>query len=425
MSLCSLAIGQQFDVPAAPRFPVETDSILLPESNQPSPLTLQPALNAVVDPLEELPLPAEPVPLRTVQPDPTFADSEPETALSETPSESELVSILKRNMPSENETIEMKDAPEWFQNMMQRIVRDNIPDKYVQDKDWGKTEKRWDGLQLRRRGFLRLSTKRRWKEVNHGVWKRYEIHQIDPDQHLTMRIENVHDARKGRVGFEVGLTSKLHVRGRRAQWAKGVQVYSISADADAYVEMRLWCVVGMKLDVRKFPPDVVMVPEVTRAKLNVTDFRLQSISKFDGPVVRQLSKSIHRVLEDKLAEQRHKLPKKINREIEKNEDKMRLSLSNFASTKWNSLTSASKDDQDEASPMPKPALADRKWEANQPTLAEPTRTEPTLAEPVTQSRTQPISVEGEAGADLIDLLGPSKAETGKQDVGPVLSGPRS
>ena len=417
MSLCSFVIGQQFDVPEPPRFPVDTDSIRLPEFEQSRPLTLQPALNAPVGAAEELPLPAEPIPPRTVPRKPNLADPMVETASPESPSESELVSILKQNMPSADETIEMKDAPEWFQNMMQRIVRDNIPDKYVQDKDWGKTEKRWDGLKVRRRGFLRLSTKRRWKEVNHGVWKRYEIHQVDPDQHLTMRIENVRDAGKGRVGFEVGLTSKLHVHGRRAQWAKGVQVYSISADADADVVMRLWCVVGMKLDVRKFPPDVVMVPEVTKAKLDVTDFRLQSISKLDGPVVKQLSKSIHRVLEDKLVEQRRKLPKKINREIEKNEDKMRLSLSDFASNKWNSLTGISKaDDQDEEeeSPRAKPTLANRKSESNQPRLAEP---------PV-ETLTQPISVEGETNADLIDLLGPSKAETLKQDAGPVLSGPR-
>jgi hypothetical protein len=131
------------------------------------------------------------------------------------------------------------------------------------------------------------------------------------------------------------------VHGRRAKWTKGVQLFSVSADADASAVMRLSCEVGMRLDVGKFPPDVVMVPKVTKADLKVTDFRLRSISKLDGPIVKQLSKSVHKVLLDKIDEKRHQLPKKINKEIAKNEDKLRLSMADFAASKWNSLTSGS------------------------------------------------------------------------------------
>jgi len=124
-----------------------------------------------------------------------------------------------------------------------------------------------------------------------------------------------------------------------ANWAKGIQMYNISADADASVEMRIWCQIGMNLDVRKFPPDVIMLPEVTQANLDITDFRLHRVSKLDGPIVKQLSGSVHKILLDKIEEKRDGLPNKINREIAKNQDKMRLSLSDFASSKWESLTS--------------------------------------------------------------------------------------
>jgi hypothetical protein len=137
----SVALGQELQVPEPPRFPV--DSLQLP-------LTLQP----------------QSIDIRT--------------KTGRMPTERELVSVLKQKMPNANETLQMQDAPEWFQNMMQSIVRENVPDKYVQDKDWGKTDKRWDGLQVRRKGSFRLTTKRRWKEVNHGAWKRYEITQRNP-----------------------------------------------------------------------------------------------------------------------------------------------------------------------------------------------------------------------------------------------------
>ena len=263
-------------------------------------------------------------------------------------SERKLVSVLKRNLPESDEPLKMGDAPAWFQSMMQRIVRKNIPDKYVRDKDWGKTDKRWDGLRVERKGPLKIYTKRRWKEVNHGNWKRYEITQVDPDENLRLKIENVHDAEtKGRVAFEVELASKIHAHGRRAKWQKGVQVYSLSADADAFVVMRLWCEVGMRLDIAKFPPDVVLTPTITKANLNVSDFRLRSISKLDGPVVKQLGKSLEKVLREKVQEERRKLPEKINKEIAKNTDKLRLSMADFAASKWSTLTGGKSETKDQ------------------------------------------------------------------------------
>ncbi len=269
------------------------------------------------------------------------------------PNQGELVSILKRKLPRQNQTIQVKDAPEWFQTMMQRIVRENVPQKYVQDKDWGKTEKRWAGVKVQRKGMMNWYTKRQWKDVNHGTWKRYEVTQIDPNENLKMRIENVRDAGAGKVGFEVALKSRLHVHGRMANWAKGIQMYNISADANAAVEMRIWCQVGMTMDLRKFPPDVILLPEVTQADLNVTDFQLQRVSKLKGPMVQQLSGSVHKILLDKIQEKRNGLPNKINRQIAKNQDKMRLSLSDFASSKWESLTSGTSE-VESADEIPQP-----------------------------------------------------------------------
>ena len=231
---------------------------------------------------------------------------------------------------------------------MQRIVRENVPDKYVQEKDWGKTDRRWDGLHVKRRGTLNWSTKRKWKEVNHGTWKRYEVTQISPEENLIMRIENVRDAGAGKVGFDIRLTSRLHVSGRLAKWTKGVQIYNISADADAYVELQMQCNVAIKLDIRRFPPDVILTPSVQHADIDVKEFQLHQLSKLRGPLVRELSGSVHRALLEKIDEKREQLPSKINRQIAKNQDKMRLSLADFASDQWQALTRSSSGDQDDA-----------------------------------------------------------------------------
>ena len=260
------------------------------------------------------------------------------------PDPSEVISVL-RQLPTRL-AFTPKDAPEWVQSMVQRIVRESVPDKYVRDKDWGMTDRRWDGLKVRREG-LRISTKRRWKEVNHGTWRRYEISQVDPEKNLLLRIENVHDAGDGRVGFEVSLSTKVRAFGRMSKWSKGVRLYSISAEADADVRLRIWCQVGIGFDLRKLPPDVLLMPEVTRADLDVPSFQLTRVSKLDGPLVRQLGKSLRGVLRDKLEEKRDKLPEKINRQIRKNADRMRFSLSDLATNKWHALAEEAEDGADE------------------------------------------------------------------------------
>ena len=115
----------------------------------------------------------------------------------------------------------------------------------------------------------------------------------------------------------------------------------MSAEADADVQLKLWCEIGMRLNFRKFPPDVWLVPEVTRGDLNLTGFQLRRVSKFDDPVIRQLSDSVHKLLRAKIEERRDRLPEKINRQIARNEDKLRLSITDFTIQKWRSLTTVS------------------------------------------------------------------------------------
>ncbi len=242
---------------------------------------------------------------------------------------------MVRQLPT-GQAVSMRAAPEWFQSMMQRIVRENVPDKYVQDKDWGKKDRRWDGLKIRRDG-LKISTKRRWKQVNHGTWRRYEITQVAPETNLRLRIENIHDVGDGKVGFEVSLASKLRAFGRVSKWSKGVQLYSLSVEADADVRLRIWCQLGLRLDWTHLPPDVLLVPTVTRAELAVTGFRVHRISKLGGVAARELGRSLERILRDKIEEKQDELPEKINRQIAKHEDRMRFSMSGFAARKWRAL----------------------------------------------------------------------------------------
>jgi hypothetical protein len=53
---------------------------------------------------------------------------------------------------------------------------------------------------------------------------------------------------------------------------------------------------------------------------------MREISRLDGPFVKRLSSSVREVVEDEIAQRRTKIVQKINRQIAKNRDHMRLSI---------------------------------------------------------------------------------------------------
>jgi hypothetical protein len=73
---------------------------------------------------------------------------------------------------------------------------------------------------------------------------------------------------------------------------------------------------------------------VTAAKFEIPDFRMRRIGQFEGPLVRSLSHSIREALEEKLADDNDKLVAKLNRAIDKQETKLKLSLADVMKSKW-------------------------------------------------------------------------------------------
>ena len=223
-----------------------------------------------------------------------------------------------------------------FSRFVTNLVKANIPADYENTKRWGMTTERWDGLHVWRDGW-QIKTKRRKKEVNHGTWKMYRFHLIDPDERFQIEIDNVDDLGDGRVQFDARVYAHLFVFGRLSEWNKGVQLFSFSAEGDARVRLHVTCQTTLQLDPTGLPPDVVLRPTITEADLRLVDFRLHRISNLHGPLIHEFGKGIREVLEDKIADDRVALAGKINRQIDKNRDHLRVSLRDLLASKWSKL----------------------------------------------------------------------------------------
>lgn len=225
------------------------------------------------------------------------------------------------------------------QRLLRALVLKNLPAEYENNKQWGGTKRVWDGLHVSLDG-IRVKTSRRWKDANHGTWKRYRAWLIDPEQEFEIQIEKMTATPEGKTAFDVVIDARLGAWGRLSEYARDVQLVSLSAEADARVRLRASCEMSLRLDVTKLPPDVILEPRVVSAELTLVDFHLVRISSRDGPLVRQLGKELHDVLQDEIDDRQAGLVAKINRQLEKHEDDLRLSVSDLAASGLRQLQAA-------------------------------------------------------------------------------------
>jgi hypothetical protein len=242
-------------------------------------------------------------------------------------------------------------SPE-FQEWITNLARQQLPEDYEKRKNWGHTAKAFDGVSLKIEDG-KLKTHRKYKQANDGQWQLYRIKLTDPDEQFDIKIANIRKLAGGKVGLEITAVASLEVFGRQSLWQHGVQLYSLSAEATARVKLWASAEVATHMDLTRFPPDIALAPEITAARFEIPDFRMRRIGELHGPLVRSLSHATREALEDKLAEDNAKLVAKLNRAIDKQEKKLRLSLADVIESKWNGLLGGeSKADVGQASRLP-------------------------------------------------------------------------
>lgn len=238
------------------------------------------------------------------------------------------------NSQSGNLHSETVDASEKINQIVTRLALESIPHTYTNDKDWGGQDRRWDGIKFRRDDGGRLETKRKWKMVNHGTWKKYSTSLINPKDNFTVEVKNFHQAENTNLAFDIHFATRIRFDARQAKWAKGVQLYSVSADGHGKVRLMVSCELDIDMDITRFPPDFVFTPTVVAADLMVDEFRIDRVSKLGGEFAQQVTRAARKVLDEEIAEKEVELVEKINTKLAKKQDEFRLSFADSIKQKW-------------------------------------------------------------------------------------------
>jgi hypothetical protein len=229
-----------------------------------------------------------------------------------------------------------QSSPGGLDQLARVILLANLPRNYENSKNWGLTKPRWDGLHVHLDGG-RITTKRRWKEVNHGTWTQYRAWLVDPEQQLHLQSNNLRTTDDQRVAVDLLVSARVGASGRLSEWNRGLQLYSFRADAEASLQLKLSCELATRLDATRIPPDVILEPRVVDASLDLHNFQLQRISRADGPLVHKLGDMLRDDIEREVNSRRQKLVEKLNRALDKQSGNLRLSIHDLARNGWDQL----------------------------------------------------------------------------------------
>jgi hypothetical protein len=211
-------------------------------------------------------------------------------------------------------------APEIVSRIAARLIADAIPREYERSKDWGRTKNITTGLRSSG-NFFDFDIHRRKTVVNHGVWKKYRVTLIEPDQNLVVRIENLRTVAPGRLALTFFVTAKLHAWARAKVYDRGIHLIALEAEGDAAV--RLWLDAEIAIESTPsalYVPGIALRPQVTSARLSLDDFRLHRISDVRGAIAHELGDALRHVIEDELSGPQ--LVAKLNHAIEKRRDRL-------------------------------------------------------------------------------------------------------
>ena len=222
---------------------------------------------------------------------------------------------------------------ESLQHYITKLILEEVPREYENTKKWGGTKRVTSGLDWEREG-IKVETRRQWKEVNHGSWSRYRIKLVDPEKTFEVRLENLTDLGDNVAAFDLVGVAKLSCTARISEWRRGVQIISLSGDADAKVRLVTHVEMKMSLAPGTFPPDILLSPRVTSADLQLQAFELQRLGVADGPLVKQLGEVVEEGLQNYLSENRKKLAEKMNKQLDKKRDKLKIPLSKLTTSTW-------------------------------------------------------------------------------------------
>jgi hypothetical protein len=222
------------------------------------------------------------------------------------------------------------DAKRAIGATLSRLVRGAIPLEYEKQKDWGATTE-IAVLRTEGKGF-RTQLKMRKRAVKHGLWKHYRLRLVEPESNLRVELAELGPSGPGRAAFRLIVRAQIDAWARAKAYKYGIHLIALELESDLSTTLTLDGELGIEMRVDTKGPALAATPIVTAAQLEINKLDLRRVSDAHGPIVHQLGEGIRGIVEDEL--NGAKLVAKLNRAIEKHQDRLIFRPDELLDTSW-------------------------------------------------------------------------------------------
>jgi hypothetical protein len=137
------------------------------------------------------------------------------------------------------------------------------------------------------------------------------------------------------------IDTQVRIEAQQQRWNYGIQLYSVSTEAIAKLRMTIDTSIGFAMDYSRVPPDVLFDPVVNTADIQLIDLEVDRIGILGSDIAEEIGDIAKRIIRDEyLPRQRDQLASKLNHQINRRRDKLRISASDWL-TKFLSSPSSS------------------------------------------------------------------------------------
>ena len=215
-------------------------------------------------------------------------------------------------------------VPAEVQNFIRELALVLLPPKFDDEDGWGDEKKIQSGLDI---DFDdgRIKTHRRWKSVNHGSWIRASGSLVEPEKTMTLKIFRRAGADATEQIYRIQLLARANVSGTQQQWNHGVMFWSVTADAEADIQIDVNLKVRTDVVAKEGGGSSLQIqPEVTHAVMRLNGFSLKRISHVRGSMAREFGEAFEGLVKLAVDRQNKKLPSQINKALAKQKDKLQV-----------------------------------------------------------------------------------------------------
>lgn len=201
--------------------------------------------------------------------------------------------------------------PPTLNDLIKQVLIEAVGDEYVDTKNWDKQRDRFDGFKVR---GLKIS--KRKKAVNHGLWQKYKVALIRPEETLQIEVKQLPSRpNSNSVPFQISLRMRAHTEATVVNWVWGVKGVNGTSVADATIQVRILLDVTPETQFSLTNPlKFTLTPKVNDVDLWLLDLDLKRIGVFreveflgDG-----MRKAIEAMMETQEKKIRQKLQKKLD-----------------------------------------------------------------------------------------------------------------